>query len=669
MRDTVKVDRTPGNGLGDVGSTFDSSESPRSIESDYSASASPAQADNLFSPSGSTVTDITDDYGWETPVKGAAILLRENDNIPETHQIEDKGELERSEEICEQDPVLNHHFQSIALGRTTSITNGRLQAIISSTETKNIDADLSDKRNEAPDIPIDSNSLILHQKETLEGKTALARAIIPKELLPTNLCSFQRGKYNDLNFSTENTWILNEQAVSDAAGGVKLFSKGVVSCTKNQEPIQSPILPSQDIPNITISPAQNIRTGSSSKLGDKTTLCSKSISLADDTIQNLLSLLSIQALSGSVKDENASRLSLSKIIPTEIRGHLQEDNRHCPAWTIEGKRCKHPKKTDFSQVRQCLDNMMIIKTSQLFKYLNDVISVLLCSQAHQRVAREEIKNWSADIENLQKVHEGIQGKFSSNHRLLALAVWISALCGTQSLSQPENLVLSSHPADVKENYSSDVPQRQRLVQFFEPYIPSRLTCLAVSEALEKLLLEPLKGNEIKRVGILYVYWQPGNFGHLKIGYTTQDLEKRMKTWNRQCNKTMEVYYPNRNDDEDLIPVSHVVRVEKLVHTELKNLRRKEKDCSGCGKNHIEWFEAPRDLAVAVVRKWMAWMRESPYEERSSSGSGNAEWVLKEEQKSKLSALSQPLKEVSVTAQTYRERTTQLPSSGQTSQQS
>ncbi|KUL85802.1 hypothetical protein ZTR_07373 [Talaromyces verruculosus] len=651
MRDKVKDDRTPGNGLGDVGSPFDGSESPRSIELDYSASASPAPADNLFSPSGSTATDITDDYGWETPVKGAAILLRESDNIPEAPQYGDKGELERSEEICEQDPELDHHFQSIPLGRTTNITNCRLRAITSSAETKNIDADLSDKRNEVPDIPIDSNSLIRHQRETLEGQTALARAITPKELLPTNLCSFERGKYNDLIFSTERTWILNEPAVSDATSGMRPFSKGVISCATNQKPIQSPIPPSQDIPKIAISPPQDTLTGSSSELGDKTTLCSKSISLADDTIQNVLSLLSIQANSGSVKDENASRLSLSKIIPTEIRARLQEDNQHCPALTIKGKRCKHTHKTDFLQVRQCLDNMIIIKTSQLFKYLNDVISVALCSQTHQHVAQKEIKKWSTDIENLQKVHKGIQGKFSSNRRLFALADWISALSGTQSLSQSENLVLSSRTAEVKGNYSSDVPQRQRLFQFFEPYIPKRLTCLAVSEALEKLLLEPLTQREIQKVGILYVYWQPGNFGHLKIG-CTQDFEKRMKTWNRQCNKTMEVYYPNRSDGKELIPVSHVYRVERLVHTELKNLRRREKDCSGCGKNHIEWFEAPRNLAVAVVRKWMAWMRESPYEEEpSSSGSGNAEWVLKKEQKSKLSALSQPLKEISVTAQT------------------
>ncbi|EED18232.1 conserved hypothetical protein [Talaromyces stipitatus ATCC 10500] len=614
------------------------------------AFASPAPADNLFSPSSSIVTDITDDYGWETPVNGAAISLRENDNILEAPQYEDKGELERTEEISEQDPVLDHHFQSIALGRTKSITSWRLRTIISSTETKNIDVDLSDKRNGVPDIPIDSNSVILDRRETLEGITALARAITPKDLLPTNLYSLEGGKYNNLRFLAEKTWILNERAVSDADSGMKPFSKPVISCAKNQELNQSPIPPSQDIPNITISPPQDTQTGSSSKLGDKSTLCSKSISLADDTIQNVLSLLSIQALSESVKDKNASQLSLSKIIPIEIRGRLKEDNQHCPAWTNKGERCKQPHKTNFSHVRQCLDNMIIIKTSQLLEYLNDLISVTLCSQTHQRVARKEIENWMADIENLDRVHEGIQGTVSSNHRLLALADWISALSGTQSLSQTENLVPSSRPAELKENNSSDVPQRQRLLQIFEPYLPKRLACLAVSEALEKLLLKPLtKKTEIEKVGIVYVYWQPGNFGHLKIGYT-DDLEKRMKGWNRQCNKTMEIYYPSRNDAEELIPVSHVFRVEKLVHTELKNLRRIEKDCSGCGKNHIEWFEAPLDLAVAVVRKWMAWMRESPYEERSSSGGGNAEWVLKEEQKSKLSALSQPLKEVSITAQ-------------------
>ncbi|KAH2165950.1 hypothetical protein KXW37_005811, partial [Aspergillus fumigatus] len=207
-------------------------------------------------------------------------------------------------------------------------------------------------------------------------------------------------------------------------------------------------------------------------------------------------------------------------------------------------------------------------------------------------------------------------------------------------------VEAASPPTSQESIPSNIPQVFTLIQKFAPYVPKACAGLSVSEALEKLLLKPLMKSEIERVGSVYVYWQPGNFGHLKIGFSN-DISKRVKEWSAKCRKPMEVYFPKRGSDEEHLQVSHVCRVEKLVHTELKNYRRIEEKCPGCGGNHIEWFEVSRQLAIAVVRKWTAWMQTSPYEERSCGG--KTEWVLKEEQRRKLKELSQPLQEICIYA--------------------
>jgi hypothetical protein len=166
--------------------------------------------------------------------------------------------------------------------------------------------------------------------------------------------------------------------------------------------------------------------------------------------------------------------------------------------------------------------------------------------------------------------------------------------------------------------------------------------LSVSEALEKVLVKPLMRSEIKGVGSIYICWQPGKFGRLKIGCSKNKISKRVKEWNSRCRKPMEVYFPKPGSDEEHLQVSHVRRVEKLVHTELKNCRRFEEMCPGCKGHPIEWFEVSRQLAIAVVRKWMAWMQTAPYEERSCGEKTETDWVLKDEQRRKIKELSQPL---------------------------
>ncbi|KEY76617.1 hypothetical protein 25D9 10 [Aspergillus fumigatus] len=366
----------------------------------------------------------------------------------------------------------------------------------------------------------------------------------------------------------------------------------------------------------------------------------KGRSSEDGTVNAVLTVLSIHKAPPSSEAGNSTLKSLCSIIPLDIRERLREDDQRCPAQTVKGVRCKVRHRANVPIIVQYLDSLTTIKPSEVLQCLKNLSKVALCPLAHQRVARRELDAWKTDIDKLCDIQQDQEHVAShTSYRLFALANWINTLSGGESFSER---VEAASPPTSQESIPSNILQVFTLIQKFAPYVPKACAGLSVSEALEKLLLKPLMKSEIERVGSVYVYWQPGNFGHLKIGFSN-DISKRVKEWSTKCRKPMEVYFPKRGSDEEHLQVSHVCRVEKLVHTELKNYRRIEEKCPGCGGNHIEWFEVSRQLAIAVVRKWTAWMQTSPYEERSCGG--KTEWVLKEEQRRKLKELSQPLQEI------------------------
>jgi hypothetical protein len=142
---------------------------------------------------------------------------------------------------------------------------------------------------------------------------------------------------------------------------------------------------------------------------------------------------------------------------------------------------------------------------------------------------------------------------------------------------------------------------------------------------------------------MYIFWQRGNFGHLKIG-RSGNVFRRLKQWNKQCKKTMEFHFPEsvKIKDEsipDVQQVPHISRVEALVHLELIQHRRIEEKCSGCFKSHLEWFEISKDIAIGVVRKWSAWMATLPYEKHMKDG--EEQWTLKSEEWKHLDKLCRP----------------------------
>ncbi|KAH1670621.1 hypothetical protein KXV44_005666 [Aspergillus fumigatus] len=604
---------------------------PGSASSVDVISSPPSPEDNPFSPAQSTATDITDDYGWQTPTKGQALSTATDKDCLESSQSEeeddsagdDAGDDDRAGQIA---TAFNAPSPTKPLERSKKAKSLRPRISISSLRSEDATKSVLSKRKESSTSPVDTRAWVLEQGKFSEGLTwpsILIGQKTPKRSRHILLEYWTSEQASNINtdFSAEGTWLLRPGAASEVDGARKFHLDSVVSGTQDQSADQ-PSSSNSIVPTITFSPPEDDRIDSARIKDDEDDPCSKGRSSEDGTVNAVLTVLSIHKAPPSSEAGNSTLKSLCSIIPLDIRERLREDDQRCPAQTVKGVRCKVRHRANVPIIMQYLDSLTTIKPSEVLQCLKNLSKVALCPLAHQRVARRELDAWKTDINKLCDIQQDQEHVAShTNHRLFALANWINTLSGRESFSER---VEAASPPTSQESIPSNIPQVFTLIQKFAPYVPKACAGLSVSEALEKLLLKPLMKSEIERVGSVYVYWQPGNFGHLKIGFSN-DISKRVKEWSAKCRKPMEVYFPKRGSDEEHLQVSHVCRVEKLVHTELKNYRRIEEKCPGCGGNHIEWFEVSRQLAIAVVRKWTAWMQTSPYEERSCGG--KTEWCI------------------------------------------
>ena len=87
------------------------------------------------------------------------------------------------------------------------------------------------------------------------------------------------------------------------------------------------------------------------------------------------------------------------------------------------------------------------------------------------------------------------------------------------------------------------------------------------------------------------------------------------------------------DDANHCRVPNHQKVERLIHKELQQYRRKFScNCkSKRGENHgdtgklmehSEWFEIDRDTARNTINRWRTWMRGNPYENRRLNAKEN-----------------------------------------------
>lgn len=147
-------------------------------------------------------------------------------------------------------------------------------------------------------------------------------------------------------------------------------------------------------------------------------------------------------------------------------------------------------------------------------------------------------------------------------------------------------------------------------QKFQQWRPnSRLTVpQLIRQTLEKQI-----GERSQDSGYVYIYWNPGNFGYVKIGFTAATtVEERLSQWRNTCNHGVEEYTGSIGRQH----VPHVYRIECLVLAELRDFRLKELNCPCGRKEHQEWCNTGPQHVAKVRQKWENFMLEQErYESR------------------------------------------------------
>ena len=152
---------------------------------------------------------------------------------------------------------------------------------------------------------------------------------------------------------------------------------------------------------------------------------------------------------------------------------------------------------------------------------------------------------------------------------------------------------------------------------YRPYQPASSYSPNVEDWVMKQAATPLTVSELT-AGYLYVYWNQATFGVSKIGYSSNEVSERLRQWETKCKHIAEEQY--RSPFE----VRNVMRLERLVHAELKAYRVEEHGCHGCSGKHKEWFKGVGlDIILESIAFWTEWIMEGQYEEVES------EWHLKE----------------------------------------
>ncbi len=162
---------------------------------------------------------------------------------------------------------------------------------------------------------------------------------------------------------------------------------------------------------------------------------------------------------------------------------------------------------------------------------------------------------------------------------------------------------------------------------FLPYRPSESRRLNPIEFAIKIAREPFDASPD---GYLYVYWNEATFGVRKIGYTTQEVRKRLEQWETGCKHVAVEQYRSP------CKVRHAARVEQLVHADLLDCRVFEPACHACLASHIEWFRGV-DLPFIIrrIEAWSQWINEGPYQYNGR------QWHLTDKGRDKMPILANP----------------------------
>jgi hypothetical protein len=338
---------------------------------------------------------------------------------------------------------------------------------------------------------------------------------------------------------------------------------------------------------------------------------------------------------------------LEQLIPHDIHARLASIPGHCVASLVTNpsKRCSYKAQPQRSRA-ECngaMENMAKCKSRKdyhgMLRHIETIVQSAMCKR-HRESALVQFKAGSR-ISQLRSHLEDVTNMPELDRS--TLAQWVDAICdldvAKQNAPRLTTIATSSKPTTQlvrtsKLVYKASTPER--IARFspssgFIPYQPKKVQGVTVFSALYEKAVSQL-GPADERPGFIYLFWDKAYFGMVKIGHT-KDLVKRLEQWNTECKRKHDYH----SSTESQVEMPHVHRVEQLIHTELKECRLRRR-CDGCGKLHIEWFEANQVHVVKVMKKWREWILQEPYVQDEESGA----WVLKPEMLDSLEQMCKPL---------------------------
>jgi hypothetical protein len=348
------------------------------------------------------------------------------------------------------------------------------------------------------------------------------------------------------------------------------------------------------------------------------------------------------------------------IIPFDVYGRTKDNASLCVAFTKSGERCGR-KARGSSAVLCSLKALGVHYSNQNYgiflEELKKFIPLALCGRSHRNAAinriadleranhRSSIKercrksfndlfcaedaavfcSWAESISDLRDPQT--QRELVSKYKISVEASSISDTVTTETISP---IALSTGPVSTSVSSTTNISTTTTTTWYsgFHLYRPKSTASQPTSVILRQNIEANLTPTDLKS-GFIYIFWLKGlSFGHLKIG-RSNNPDRRLQEWNSQC-KHEHVFVQN------IIKVPHVSRVERLMHLELKDIRKSMK-CVGCQKVHREWFEISESNAVKVLEKWLDWIVQHPYE-KDHTGT----WKLKPSSRTTVADVCQPL---------------------------
>ncbi|KAI4114771.1 MAG: hypothetical protein LQ338_007955, partial [Usnochroma carphineum] len=181
-------------------------------------------------------------------------------------------------------------------------------------------------------------------------------------------------------------------------------------------------------------------------------------------------------------------------------------------------------KNSLKEARQVLKSLLLRSTQEDFRKRSELLvtlaELLVCKHwYHQRNAISFAQAWEAAITHASERH-----------------IVIDAVC------IPTRTAKSSLPTKLTTK-SGEFDTSQVCIRNFVPFDARAKSRVDTRDFVRGAVERTLTPKEITHEGLIYVYWFPGNFGHIKIGLTTKTVEERLHQWERKCGHETHLEFP------------------------------------------------------------------------------------------------------------------------------